>query len=157
MTPTARSGARQFTKMQLRKRDLKYFNRALSLAHTSTYGVKNIKIGATVVDKRGNTYDGYNSKKSNPLQYHHNKRRFGMEIHDGISHALHAEMAAIKLAINKRVDLTGASLYVARVGGRDSPYGMCRPCAACMGAAIAVGITDIFYTTECGYAHERIQ
>jgi tRNA(Arg) A34 adenosine deaminase TadA len=138
--------------MQFRKRDLKYFNRALGLAHTSTYGVKNIKIGATVVDKRGNTYDGCNSKKSNPLQYHHNKRRFDMHIHDGITHTLHAEMAAIKLAINKRIDLTGASLYVARVGGKESSYGMCRP-----GAAVAVGITDIFYTTECGYAHERIQ
>lgn len=67
MTLTVRSGARQFTKMQLRKRDLKYFNRALSLAHTSTYGVKNIKIGATVVDKCGNTYDGYNSK--NPIHF----------------------------------------------------------------------------------------
>ena len=143
--------------MRLRKRDLKYFNRALSLAHTSTYGIKNIKIGATVVDKRGNAYDGTNSKKSHPMQRRFNHRRFGGIIHDAISHAMHAEMAAIKLAINKRADLNGASIYVARVGGRDSIYGMCRPCAACMGAAIAVGITDIFYTTEHGYAHEQIQ
>lgn len=157
MIQIVRSGARQFTKMQFRKRDLKYFNRALSLAHTSTYDSKNIKIGATVVDKRGNTYDGCNSKKSHPLQRQFNHRRFSGVHLDTVTHAMHAEMAAIKLAINKRVDLTGASVYVARVGGRDSLYGMCRPCAACLGAAIAVGITDIFYTTECGYAHERIQ
>lgn len=142
--------------MGFTKRDWKHLNNALSLAHTSTYGIKNIRIGAIVVDKQGNTYTGSNSNKSHPMQRRYNKRRFGMEIHDTIVHTLHAEMAAIKNAINKRVDLNGAAIYVSRVGGKNTKYGMCRPCKACMGAIQAVGITDIFYTTEQGIAHERV-
>lgn len=140
----------------MRKRDHRFFNRAFALAQKSTYGIKNIRIGATVVDKRGNTYDGVNSKKSHPMQRRFNTRRFGGEVPDKVGHTIHAEMAAIRAAINKRADLTGASIYVARIGGRDSIYGMCRPCKACMGAIQAVGITDIFYTTERGYAHEQV-
>lgn len=142
--------------MSFTKRDMKYFQHALALAETSTYAPKNIKIGAVVVDKRGLEYAGKNISKSHPLQQKFNHKRFGLDIHDGIGHSLHAEMAAIKVAINKRIDLTGASIYVARIGGKHSQYGMCRPCAACMSAARAVGITDIFYTTEEGIAHERV-
>jgi len=142
--------------MRFTKRDLKYFKRAFNLARSSTYGTKNIRIGACVVDKRGTIYDGSNSKKSHPMQHRFNKRRFGGEVIDTVGHTLHAEMAAIKAAINKRVDLNGAAIYVARVGGKHSFYGMCRPCRACMGAIQAVGIVDIFYTTEQGYAHERV-
>jgi len=137
------------------KKELKYLASALTLAHSSTYGVKNIKIGALVVDKRGNQYIGRNSSKSDPMQYFYNKKRFDGEIFDSVGHALHAEMAAIKNAINRRVDLTGAAIYIARVGS-NTQYGMCRPCAACLAAVIAVGITDIFYTTEQGIAHERV-
>lgn len=79
-----------------------------------------------------------------------------MHFHDAISHVMHAEMAAIKKAINKRADLVGASIYVARVGGKHSEYGMCRPCAACLGAIRAVGIAEIFYTTEQGFAYEQL-
>jgi len=142
--------------MLLTKRAKKHLKHALTLAHSSTYGTKNIKIGAVLVDKRGNTYTGSNSNKSHPLQHRYNKHRFGVEIHDTIGHSLHAELAAIKSAINKRVDLTGAAIYIVRVGSKTFNFGMCRPCAACMGAILAVGITDIFYTTEQGVAHERV-
>lgn len=140
----------------LSKRNWKYLNRAHALAATSTYGTKNIKIGAVLVDKHRNEYHGKNSCKSNPMQQKYNKHRFGQEIHDSIGHCMHAEMAAIKTAINKRVDLTGATIYVARIGSKRSEYGMCRPCAACFDAIRAVGIGDIFYTTEQGVAHEHV-
>jgi deoxycytidylate deaminase len=138
------------------KKELRHLAGAFALARTSICGNRNIKIGATVVDKRGIQYSGVNSNKSHPMQQRFNKRRFGAEIHDTVGHTLHAEMAAIKNAINRRVDLTGAAIYIARIGGKNTKYGMCRPCKACMEAIISVGITDIFYTTEQGIAHERV-
>lgn len=140
----------------LTKHDLKYLRRAHSLAATSTYGTKNIKIGAVVVDKQGNTYSGKNTKKSDPIQQKYNHKRFGQDVHDSIGHSMHAEMAAIKNAIIKRANLQGATIYVSRVGGSHSEYGMCRPCPACIGAVKAVGIEHIIYTTEQGVCHEYV-
>lgn len=39
---------------------------------------------------------------------------------------------------------------------KDQPFGLARPCSSCMAAIRDLGIRDIYYTTNDGYAYERL-
>lgn len=107
---------------------------AMHIAHTSTHD--RYKIGAVITLRSGHSYLGFNQAKSHPLQ-----RKFDVY---GTGHAhLHAEIHALSVALrfHGTLDLRGASIYVARVGG-----GICRPCASCMKALSHFGVSVVHYT-----------
>lgn len=67
--------------------------------------------------------------------------------------SLHAEQASI---INARRNLKGTSMLVVRTN-KHGKLGMARPCDLCMSFICAVGIKDVYYTTEDGtIAYERV-
>ena len=53
------------------------------------------------------------------------------------------------------VDWSRVTLYVCRLRN-DRPYGMARPCPACMAAIQSLGIKHIVYTTNDGFAVENL-
>ena len=54
------------------------------------------------------------------------------------------------------IDFGKVKLYVYRIR-KDQPYGLSRPCPSCMAAIRDIGIKDIYYTTDNGYAYERME
>ena len=67
----------------------------------------------------------------------------------------HAEFAALLPLIRKRVDLTGATIYVYRETA-DKKLAMARPCPRCMSLIKKYGIKRIKYSTPDGFAVERV-
>lgn len=88
---------------------------------------------------------GYNQKKSHPFQ------RAWAPHPDAIF--LHAEVDAIRHALRRQVDLTRATLYVARWTSRGQA--LARPCDGCWEAIKAFGIRRVWWTEETGYGHWR--
>ena len=69
---------------------------------------------------------------------------------------LHAEISCINQIKHLEINFSKVRLYVYRIRN-DKLYGMARPCASCIQAIKDLGIRDIYYTTNDGYSHERIE
>lgn len=87
---------------------------------------------------------GYNQEKSHPFQ------REWAPHPEAIY--LHAEIDAIRHAIKQDVDLTRATLYVARWTSRGPA--LARPCDGCWSAIKAFGIRRVLWTVE-GEGYEQ--
>ena len=89
-----------------------------------------------VITRGGSTLSkGYNSYKPHPT--------FG----GGPLLTLHAEAAAIRFAVNKGINLKGATIYVVRHGGLSD---MSKPCLNCEELIRAHGIRKVVYTNKLG-------
>jgi tRNA(Arg) A34 adenosine deaminase TadA len=75
-------------------------------------------------------------------------------------HTLHAELAAlltVPTAMLDRINWKDVSVYVYRIcPGHKSGMGLARPCPSCMHQIKELGIHHIYYTTDDGYAYERL-
>ena len=130
--------------------NLAYFAAAKAVSELSDY--KHYKIGAVVVMNHRIISSASNSNsKTHPLQKKYNKYRFT----DDGDHKQHAELAALVPLIRDGVDLSNATIYVYRVH-KNGTLAMSRPCPSCMQLIKDVGIKRVFYTTENGYAYEKI-
>ena len=98
---------------------------------------------------------GWSSSKSHTRQRDFD--RFRSFRKDGnVTHALHAEInCLIPILENADIDKSKIELYIYRIRN-DQPFGLSRPCAACIAAIKQCGIKQIAYTTNDGYAIERI-
>lgn len=109
--------------------------------------VANARMAAAIVWRNQIISFGLNELKSHPFQAKYSKNK------DSIF--LHAETSAIKnaLLVLAVPELSRASLYIARVK-YDSPqknnliWGLAKPCAGCMKAIVAFGISNVCYTTN---------
>lgn len=118
----------------LSQRDRRNLDRAIELAKLSDCRYRH---GAVIV-KHGKTVSvGINATINDP--------RFLDDPTAAIHAAIHAEVAALN-AIRK-VDLRGATIYVARVSKRGEPM-MSMPCARCQKALTARGVKKIVYTID---------
>lgn len=98
---------------------------------------------------------GYNTNKTNPLQYNYNHYR-DLEWNNVEPKAkLHAEMTCILKIMHLDIDFSKVKLYVFRQD-LNGNLAMCRPCRACMKAIKDLGIKNIYYTTNDRYSHEVI-
>lgn len=130
--------------------NLAYFAAAKAVSELSDH--KHYKIGAVVVMNHRIISSASNSNsKTHPLQKKYNKYRFT----DDGDHKQHAELAALVPLIRDGVDLSNATIYVYRVH-KNGTLAMSRPCPSCMQLIKDVGIKRVFYTTEDGYAYEKI-
>ena len=130
--------------------NLAYFAAAKAVSELSDH--KHYKIGAVVVMNHRIISSASNSNsKTHPLQKKYNKYRFT----DDGEHKQHAELAALVPLIRDGIDLSNAAIYVYRVH-KNGTLAMSRPCPSCMQLIKDVGIKRIFYTTENGYAYEKI-
>jgi len=133
------------------KTDYKYFIKARQAAMISDY--YKIHIGCVAVYQGNIIGIGCNCNKTHPIQKFYNKYRKHSEM---MLPKLHAEISCINSIKHLDINFSKVKLYIYRIR-KDQPFGLSRPCPSCMAAIKDLGIRDIYYTTNDGYAHERIE
>jgi deoxycytidylate deaminase len=134
----------------IKSRDIKYLNIAGKLAMLSTFPKH--PTGCVVTLRNDIISTGFNSEKSHPLQKKYNVER---NIPDWSIHKIHAEVDALKNIIHLNIDWSKVRIYIYRKRS-NQPYGMARPCESCMALIRDLKIPNIYYTTDYGYAHEKL-
>lgn len=131
--------------------DNKFFHKAKEFAAISDY--RKTHIGCVAVYHNTVIGSGFNCNKTHPNQKFYNKYR---EFSEEYLPRLHAEINCINQIKNLNINFSKVKLYIYRIR-RDRPFGLARPCPSCMAAIKDLGIQDIYYTTNDGYIHERIE
>lgn len=136
-------------------RQMRCFQYARSAAELSNFRQR---VGAVAVFGKQILNTGHSSTRSHPIQARYDAIR---NFRPGIEpkHSLHAEIACLApLLSDPNIDWSRVELYVYRIR-KDRPHGMARPCVACMGMLKELskrGFKHLYYTTDDGYAYERI-
>lgn len=133
------------------KTDYRYFNKARQAAVISSY--YKTHIGCVAVYQKNVIGVGYNCNKTHPTQKKYNKYR---KSSDSMLPKLHAEINCINSIRHLDINFSKVKLYIYRIR-KDREFGLSRPCPSCMAAIKDLGIKDIYYTTNDGYVHERIE
>lgn len=112
-----------------------------------------VRVGAVVVKQHRIISSGCNSStRTDIIQAKLDGKRYGCDC----AGKLHAESAALIPFIKRKMDLSGAVIYVYRER-RDGTIANARPCPSCMSLIKQAGIKKIYYTTNDGYAVEEIK
>lgn len=139
------------------KKYIRFFNKARLASEQSDY--PRVHIGCIAVYHGRVIGTGCNGSKAHPIQKKYNIHRISnsnVEF-DSLPAKIHAEIACIK-SINVSdddIDWTKVSLYIYRKC-ISREHGIARPCPACMHAIKEKGIRDIYYTTNDGFAYEKL-
>lgn len=138
------------------KSDYKYFNKAKQVAMVSDF--KKVHIGCVAVYKGNVIAIGCNTNKTHPAQKYYNQFRTpeGEDIGMASIPKLHAEINCLNQLKHMNVNFAKVKLYIYRKC-HDRPFGIARPCPSCMAAIKDFGIRDIYYTTNDGYAYEKLE
>ena len=143
----------------MNKRDYRYFEMARQEALKSDF--ERFHVGCVIVYKGRVIGRGSNSDKTHPLQKRYNKeRKFNKCGAKPIKHSVHAEIAAlssIPYPIQENIDWSKVKVYTFRIApGKKLHQGCSRCCDGCMKALRDRGICKIFYSTDDGFAEERV-
>ena len=131
--------------------DNKYFDKARQIATISDY--HKAHIGCVAVYQGQAIGLGCNCNKTHPIQKKYNRYR---KPSDSMLPKLHAEINCLNQIKNLGINFSKVKLYIYRIR-KDQPFGMARPCPSCMAAIRDLGVRNIFYTTNDGYAHEKLE
>ena len=130
-----------------------FLKKAKAMAEISDY--HNQHVGCVVVYKNKIISAACNSNKTHPIQRKYNKVRF--DINEGYSpDSLHAEMHALIQVSNMDIDWSKVTVYTYR-RLKSKEYGMARPCPSCMAFIRELGIRNLVYTTNDGFAIEKLK
>lgn len=135
----------------IKSSDISYFDKAKKAANVSDF--PKTHIGCVAVYQGNIIGIGCNTNKTHPSQKYYNKYR---EYSEQLLPKLHAEINCINQIRHLDINFSKVKLYIYRIR-KDQPYGMARPCPSCMAAIKDIGIKDIYYTTNDGYANEKIK
>lgn len=135
----------------LRNVDYRFFQKARQIADISDYS--RIHIGCIAVYQGQVIGLGFNTNKTHPVQKFYNRYR---EPSDYILPKLHAEISCINQIKHLDINFSKVKLYIYRIR-KDQPFGLSRPCPSCMAAIKDLGIRDVYYTTNDGYAYEKLE
>ena len=113
------------------------------------------RIGCVAVYKGSVLAKGFNSDKTHTIQSRYNVMRYKDIGNRYLPSKIHGELAVLQKIKYRDIDFSRVHIYVYREL-KDGTMAMARPCPACMTAIKEMGIKHIHYTTECGYAVERI-
>lgn len=143
----------------MNKKDYRFFELARQEALHSDFA--RFHLGCIIVYKGHIIGRGSNSDKTDPLQKKYNKeRKFNKCGKQPVKHSVHAEIAALKsipYPIQESIDWSKVKVYIFRIcNGKKLGFGNARCCPGCMKALRDRGIQNIFYTTDQGFASERI-
>ena len=133
------------------KNDIKYFLKAKSVATISDF--PEIHIGCIAVFQGNIIGMGCNTNKTHPMQYYYNRYRKISEIFPA---KLHVEINCINQIRHLDINFSKVKLYIYRIRN-DQSYGMARPCPSCMAAIKDLGIKNIYYSTNDGFVHEKLE
>lgn len=132
----------------------KYFEMTKRVAMNSEFN--RVHVGCIAIYKGRMIGSGFNSEKTHPMQYHYNRyRQNDNVISANLLPKIHAEIMCISSIKKQDIDFKKVKLFIYRIRN-DQPFGIARPCAACMNAIKDLGIKNIYYTTDVGYAHEYL-
>ena len=131
--------------------DYKYFQRAKQVAQISDF--KKTHVGCVAVYQGNIIGIGYNSNKTHPKQEYYNRYRCKDCIL--LIPKLHAEISCINSIRHLDINFSKVKLYIYRTR-KDQDYGMSRPCPSCIAAIKDLGIRDVYYSTNNGFAYEKI-
>lgn len=132
-------------------RHKKCFNLARKNANLSDFD--RIHIGCVATYKGKVISAGHNAQKTHPEQKVYNEYRDFYET-SAVRHTIHAEMMCLNKIPND-IPYNKVKLYIYRIR-KDIPHGLARPCPACMQRIKDLGIRNIYYTTNDGFAYEKI-
>lgn len=135
----------------LTKSDMRYFSRARQVALGSDF--ERMHIGCVAVYQGSIIGVGYNTNKTHPIQEYYNRYR-NFE-NTNCPAKLHAEINCLNSIRNMSIDFGKVKLYIYRTR-QDQPHGMSHPCPSCLAAIKDLGIRHIYYTTNEGFAYERL-
>ena len=135
----------------LSKSDYRYFEKARQIANVSDFAKTHV--GCVAVCQGQVVGLGCNCNKTHPAQKYYNRYR---EQSDSLLPKLHAEINCINQIKHWNINFAKIKLYIYRIR-KDQPFGMSRPCPSCMAAIKDLGIRDVYYTTNDGYVHERLE
>jgi len=130
----------------------KRFRRAVKAALESDFRVQ---VGCAVYNKGKLITTGASTNKTHPLQHKFNSYRdFDCNANLCLDKA-HAEMIALSRLKSIDIDMKDVTFYVVRLC-KSQPFGLARPCKACLTALRNAGVRRVCYSTQHGYAEERI-
>lgn len=136
--------------------DLHYFKVAREVSFESDYsGGGRPRIGCIVVYKGAILAKGYNTDKTHTAQAQYNKWRYKKTDGRYLPDKCHAEVACIFKIQYLDIDMSRVHVFIYRET-RNGALAMARPCNACLHAIKDMGIKNIHYTTDSGYAYEKI-
>lgn len=118
-------------------------------------GCGRARIGCIVSYKGTVLAKGFNTDRTHTDQAKYNKWRYKDCGNKYLPSKNHAEMMSLSKVKYLDIDFSKVHLYIYREL-RDGNLGNSRPCPACMAAIKQMGIKNIHYTTDCGFAAERI-
>lgn len=116
---------------------------------------KKTHLGCVAVYKGNIIGMGCNLEKTHPVQRYYNKYRYHSQ-KAYFQPKLHAEINCLNSIRHQNINFSKVKIYVYRQR-KDQDYGMARPCPSCMAAIKDLGIKDIYYSTNDGFAYERIE
>ena len=128
-------------KIMITKTDQRYFQKAYQTALLSDY--QKTHVGCVAVYQGSIISIGCNTVKTHPLQKKYNRYRH-IEYDKGYKTLprLHAEINC--LAAIRDMDI-------------NFSFKLARPCPSCIAAIRDMGIKHVYYTTDDGYAYEKIE
>lgn len=129
----------------------KYFSKAKNASMLSDFNRQHL--GCVFIHKNKVISVGYNTSKENPMQKHYNWYR-GYNPEETLN-SLHAEMKCLVETRGLDVDWKNVSVFVYRQK-KNGEIALAKPCKACRKAMIDRGIREFYYTTDDGYAYEKI-
>lgn len=138
------------------KSDSHLFKLARECSFKSDYsGCGRARIGCIISYKGTVLAKGFNTDRTHTDQAKYNKWRYKDCGNKYLPCKLHSEVAALSKIKYLDIDFSKVHIYVYREL-RDGKLGMARPCRACMAAIKEMGIKYVHYTTDSGFAAERI-
>lgn len=112
-------------------------------------------LGAIAVYKNNVLAMGFNSCKTSPIQKKYNKERnYLIELPHANTNTVHAEIACLTKIKYLDIDFSKVSLFVYREH-KNGQKALAKPCPACTKFIKDMGIKDVYYTIEDGYAFEH--
>lgn len=132
----------KFTPTEITAKHRKFLNRALELSKTST--MRDFKHGAIIVKNGKTVATGVNANLNDPRLFAGNVPVSRGRLGKGIS--IHAEIAAMSSV--RKMDLEGATIYIARSALSDGAPLMSKPCENCQKFLKKAGIKKVYYTID---------
>lgn len=135
----------------------RYFKFAYNAAQFADYrGTRSAPaIGAIAVYKGSIVASAWNTNKTSPLQARYNIYRFNADTPD----KCHAEVSLIqkiRWKFGDSIEWSRVHIYLYREY-KNGSLAPSRPCTSCMAMLKEIGIKRIYYTTEHGFAEEKIK
>lgn len=133
------------------KNDRRFFLKAKRVAQISDF--YKTHVGCIAVYKNTIIGMGCNAEKTHPLQLYYNQYRLN---DSELLPKIHAEISCISSIRHLDINFQKVKLYIYRTRC-DQEFGMARPCPSCLAAIKDLGIENVYYTTNDGYAYEFIK